>query len=114
MLGGVLEQQGGLGGLMGKFSQAGLGDVFASWVGSGNNHAVSAAQIQNVLGSEQVRALAAKLGIDPAMASTLLAQYLPLIIDKLTPQGQVDPAADQPQSLAALLPSLLKGFGGPG
>ena len=110
-LSGMLAQNGGLQGLMGKFSQGGLGDVFSSWVGTGNNQPVSASQIQNVLGSGQVQALAAKLGIDPAMASTLLAQYLPMIIDKLTPHGQINPAADHPQGLAALLPSLLKTLG---
>lgn len=112
VLGGLLEQNGGLQGLMGKFSQGGLGDVFSSWVGTGGNQAISAAQIQNVLGSEQVQALAAKLGIDPAMASTLLAQYLPMIIDRLTPHGQVNPATDHPQGLAGLLPSLLKTLSG--
>lgn len=111
-LGGLLEQHGGLEGLMGKFSQAGLGDVFSSWIGTGENHAISPAQIQNVLGSEQVRALAAKLGIDPAMALTLLAQYLPMIIDRLTPHGRIDPAANHPQGLAAMLPSLLKSLSG--
>jgi uncharacterized protein YidB (DUF937 family) len=108
----LLAQNGGLQGLMSKFSQGGLGDVFSSWVGTGNNQAISASQIQNVLGSGQVQALAAKLGIDPAMVSTLLAQYLPMIIDKLTPQGQINPAADNQQGLAALLPSLLQSLGG--
>ena len=102
----VLAQNGGVQGLMSKFSQGGLGGVFSSWVGMGENQAVSGSQVQNVLGSEQVQALAAKLGIDPAMASGLLAQYLPKIVDKLTPAGQVDPNADHQQGLAALLQSL--------
>jgi len=49
-----------------------------------------------------------KLGIDSQQASGLLAQYLPKIIDKLTPAGQVDEGADPQQGLAALLPSLLE------
>ena len=107
-----LTQNGGLQGLMSKFSQGGLGEIFSSWVGTGDNQAVSASQIQNVLGSEQVRALAAKLGVDPATASGFLADYLPKIVDKLTPAGQVDASANHQQSLAALLPSLLQSFGG--
>lgn len=107
----VLEQNGGLQGLMSKFSQGGLGDVFSSWVGTGENKAVSASQIHSVLGSEQVQALAAKLGIDPATVSGFLAEYLPKIVDKLTPAGQVDPSANHPQSLVALLPSLLQSLG---
>ena len=112
VLSAVLAQNGGVQGLMTKFSQGGLGGVFSSWVGTGENQPVSPSQVQSVLGSEQVQALAAKLGIDPAMASGLLAQYLPKVVDKLTPAGQVDPNADHQQGLAALLPSLLQTFGG--
>ena len=108
----VLAQNGGVQGLMNKFSQGGLGGIFSSWVGTGENQPVSASQVQNALGSEQVQALAAKIGIDPAMASELIAQVLPKVVDKLTPTGQVDPNADHQQGLAALLPSLLQSLGG--
>ncbi len=108
----VLAQNGGVQGLMNKFSQGGLGGIFSSWVGTGENQPVSASQVQNALGSEQVQALAAKIGVDPAMASGLIAQFLPKVVDKLTPTGQVDPNADHQQGLAALLPSLLQSLGG--
>jgi uncharacterized protein YidB (DUF937 family) len=78
----------------------------------GENQAISSDQIQNALGSEQVKALAAKMGIDPAQASNFLAEYLPKVVDKLTPGGKIDPAADHQQGLAALLPSLLQSIGG--
>lgn len=107
-LGGLLEQNGGLQGLLGKFNQAGLGDAVNSWVGMAENHQISPEQIQQVLGSEQVQAIASKLGVDPAMASSFLAQHLPNIVDKLTPTGQVDPNADHQQGLAALLPALMQ------
>jgi uncharacterized protein YidB (DUF937 family) len=108
----LLTQSGGIQGLMSKFSQGGLGDVFASWVGMGDNKAISPAQLQGVVGSEQIQGLAAKLGVDPAKATAFLAEYLPKIIDKLTPTGQVAPGADHSQALAALLPSLLQSLGG--
>lgn len=111
-LGSLLTQNGGLQGLMNKFSQGGLGDVFSSWVGMGENKAIDASQVQSVLGSEQVQGLAKQLGIDPAKASGFLADYLPKIVDKLTPSGQVDPKSDSQQGLAALLPSLLQSLGG--
>ena len=112
ILGGLLAQSGGLQGLANKFSQKGEGDAFSSWVGMGENQPVSSDQIQKVLGSEQVNALAAKMGVDPAQASHFLAEYLPKIVDKLTPEGKVDPTADHQQGLAALLPSLLQSLGG--
>jgi uncharacterized protein YidB (DUF937 family) len=61
VLGTLLMQSGGLQGLMGKFSQAGLGSVFSSWVGCGANQPIAANQIEQVLGSDQVKMLAAKL-----------------------------------------------------
>jgi uncharacterized protein YidB (DUF937 family) len=114
ILGGLLTQSGGLQGLANKFSQSGCGGAFSSWVGLGENKPISSDQIQNCLGSDQVRALAAKMGIDPAQASTLLAEFLPKVVDKLTPTGKVDPTADHQQGLAALIPSLLQSFGGSG
>lgn len=112
ILSGLLTQAGGLQGLASKFSQSGQGDAFSSWVGMGENQSVSSNQIQEALGSDQIRAIASRMGVDPAMASNFLAEYLPKIVDKLTPAGKVDPAADHQQGLAALLPSLLQSLGG--
>jgi len=62
ILGGLLTQSGGLQGLANKFSQSGCGGAFGSWVGMGENQSVSSDQIQKCLGSDQVKALAAKMG----------------------------------------------------
>jgi uncharacterized protein YidB (DUF937 family) len=112
ILGGLLAQSGGLQGLASKFSQAGQGGAFSSWVGMGENQSISADQIQTVLGSEQVNALATKIGVDPSQVSHFLAEYLPKVVDKLTPGGKVDPTADHQQGLANLLPSLLQSLRG--
>jgi uncharacterized protein YidB (DUF937 family) len=112
ILGGLLAQSGGLQGLANKFAQSGQGNAFQSWVGMGENEQISSNQIQNVLGSEQVNAIASRMGVDPAIASTFLAEYLPKIVDKLTPAGKIDLGADHQQGLAALLPSLLQSLGG--
>jgi len=110
-LSGLLTQNGGLQGLMSKFSQGGLGDVFSSWIGMGENKTISPEQIDKVLGNEQVMGLASKLGVDPSKASGFLSEYLPKIIDKLSPSGQVDDGADHSAGLSAMLPSLLSNFG---
>jgi uncharacterized protein YidB (DUF937 family) len=109
----LLAKNGGLQGLMSKFSNGGLGEVFSSWVGMGENQSVKASQIEDVLGSDQVKGLAAQLGVDPSKASGFLADYLPKIIDKLTPAGKVDNAeGEQQQGLDDLLPSLLSSLTG--
>ena len=111
ILGSLLTQSGGLQGLANKFSQSGQGGTFSSWVGMGENQPISSDQIQKVLGSDQVSALATKMGVDPAQASHFLAEYLPKVVDKLTPAGKVDPSADHQQGLANMLPSLLQSLG---
>lgn len=92
-----LKANGGVTGLAEKFQNGGAGDVFASWVGTGNNKEITAQQINAVLGSSQVQEFAQKLGIDPSAASGFIAASLPALIDKLTPDGSVEPnAAAQP------------------
>jgi uncharacterized protein YidB (DUF937 family) len=91
-LGGLLGsdgQQGGLGGLVSKFEQAGLGDVIGSWIGKGENAPVSGGQLNDVLGSDVVSRIAGKLGINAAMLLPMLATMLPKLIDQLTPEGKV-------------------------
>jgi uncharacterized protein YidB (DUF937 family) len=112
ILSGLLAQSDGLQGLANKFSQSGAGDAFSSWVSMGENQPVSGNQVQNAIGSDQISALAAKMGVDRNQASQFLAEYLPKIVDKLTPAGKVDPNANAQQGLAALLPSLLQSLGG--
>ena len=101
------NQPGGLSGLLQQFHDKGLGGLVTSWVSTGQNLPISADQIQHVLGSEQVKDLAAKAGISPEVASSHLAEFLPMLIDKLTPNGQV------PQASSSLLESglsMLKGL----
>ena len=80
-------QGGGLGGLMEKLSQAGMGDVLGSWIGSGQNASISGADLGAVLGGDTVGDLAAQLGMSQNDAAAQLAQVLPGLIDKLTPHG---------------------------
>ena len=112
MVGSLLTQSGGLQGLASKFAQSGQENAFQSWVGMGENQPISGNQVQHAIGSEQINAIATRMGVDPAVASTFLAEYLPKIIDKLTPAGKIDPAADHQQGLAAMLPSLLQSLAG--
>lgn len=82
-------KSGGLASLVQNFKDKGLGETVASWVGTGENLPISAAQIQQVLGNQQIQQLAAEVGISPDMVTSHLAQLLPEVIDKLTPSGSV-------------------------
>lgn len=83
------SELGGIQGLIGKFDQAGLGDLIQSWIGNGENLPVSGDQISRVLGSDLVKNIASQLGMDPEQASGQLAQLLPGLINQFTPQGNV-------------------------
>lgn len=91
-----LKANGGVSGLAEKFQSGGAGDVFASWVSTGNNKEITAQQITSVLGSSQVQEFARKMGVDPAAASGFIAASLPALIDKLTPAGKLEPGAQAP------------------
>jgi len=103
----IQNQPGGLQGLVQNFHDKGLGEIASSWVGSGQNMPISSDQIHQVLGSDQVKALAAKAGISPDAAGGAIAQLLPGIIDKLTPNGQV-PAHN---NVMEMVGGLLQGLG---
>ena len=66
-----------------------------SWVSTGPNQPINAQQIQQVLGSDRVKQMAAKVGLDPNVVSQKLSAMLPQIIDGLTPHGQL-PTATPP------------------
>ena len=80
-------QVGGLNGLVQTLKEKGLGEAVQSWISTGQNLPVSGDQIQSALGSEQVKQIAEKIGISPELASGKLAELLPQVIDKLTPDG---------------------------
>lgn len=98
-----IQQQGGVTGLVQKFHDNGLGHVVESWIGTGSNQTISPDQVHQIFGSGQVQALAQQLGIDPAHAAAGLAQILPGLVDKLTPNGQVPAAGELEQNLASVL-----------
>jgi len=107
----INSQPGGLSGLLQQFHDKGMGSLVSSWVGTGQNLPISADQLQHVLGSEQVKELAAKAGISPETASSHLSQLLPMLIDHLTPNGQVAATSTSTSSMLEAGLDMLKGLG---
>ena len=89
VLGMLQNHEGGLGGLVEKFKEKGLGDIAASWIGTGENLPITAEQLKGVLGNETLGQMASQLGVSGDQLSGQLSGLLPQIIDKLTPNGQV-------------------------
>lgn len=101
----MLNNRGGIAGLLQAFQQNGLGDIASSWVGTGGNQPVSPDQVRQVFGNDQIREFATKAGVSPETASSRLADVLPGIVDRLTPGGEV-PQGD----LMSTGMNLLRGF----
>jgi uncharacterized protein YidB (DUF937 family) len=109
---GLIQQHGGLSGLVSQLSQGGLAEQAASWVGAGQNMPVSASQIVQALGSGKVAEIAQHLGVDPSHAGGLLAQVLPELINHLTPNGVLPAGAAAQQPTSDLLGAALKALAG--
>ena len=102
---GLVTGSGGIGGLMQKFSGAGLGDLMKGWVSNGPNPPATAQHIEQVFGADQLQQIASQTGIDPSQISGHIAQILPQLVDKLTPHGQ----PVEGETLHGGLASLLQG-----
>ena len=102
--GGQLDLGGILGGLVARFSEAGLAEQASSWVGTGQNLPVSAEQIGQVFGNSALGDMAAQLGMPSEQVAGHLANLLPQVIDGLTPGGKLPAAggADLGDALAGL------------
>jgi len=85
----LIQQNGGLPGIIGKFEQGGLATQAGSWVGTGANLPITGSQVQQILGTGSIGQIAQQLGLSHGDASAGLAQVLPQLIDHLTPTGQV-------------------------
>ena len=86
---GLIQSHGGLGGLLGKLREGGLGSQVDSWISTGQNQPVSAQSIIAALGQGQLAQIAQRLGIDPQQAASHIADALPKAVDHLTPNGQL-------------------------
>lgn len=80
---------GGLGGLVDKFQNAGLAEQAKSWLGDGENAALSVDQIKGALDVEQIKGFADKLGLDEGGAADALSNFLPGLIDKSSQAGSL-------------------------
>jgi uncharacterized protein YidB (DUF937 family) len=80
---------GGLGDLLKQLQQNGQSDTANSWVGSGPNKPVSPGDLANALGADQIQHLTSQTGMSRDDLLNGLSQYLPQVVDHLTPNGRL-------------------------
>lgn len=76
-------------GLLGGLQEKGLGDVASSWLGDGENQAISAEQLKDVLGGDKVAAAAAELGTDEGSLLDGLKDAIPQMVDQSSSGGSL-------------------------
>jgi uncharacterized protein YidB (DUF937 family) len=69
---------------VGGLSQNGLGEIVGSWLGNGENKAISMEQITTLLGSDNIASFASELGISQGSAANALAETVPQVVDQVT------------------------------
>lgn len=80
---------GGLNDLLKQFQQNGLGDAANSWVGTGPNQSVDPNDLAKALGADQLDALTNQTGMSRNELLEGLSQYLPQVVDTMTPDGRL-------------------------
>jgi uncharacterized protein YidB (DUF937 family) len=85
----ILEQNGGLQGVVNQFEKSGLGATVSSWVGTGPNQPISPGDVQRTLGPDLLQQLASKSGLSVEELAQKLSQVLPKAVDTLTPDGTI-------------------------
>jgi uncharacterized protein YidB (DUF937 family) len=93
---------GGLSDIIRGFQDRGMGDVVSSWIGTGENQAVTPDQVQQGLGRERVQQAAQRSGLSMEAVLPMLAAALPMVIDALTPKGEVPDQVALQQGLQGL------------
>jgi uncharacterized protein YidB (DUF937 family) len=80
---------GGLNDLLKQLQQSGHSETANSWVGSGPNKDITPNDLANALGADKINALMTQSGMSRDDLLHGLSQYLPQVVDQLTPQGRV-------------------------
>jgi uncharacterized protein YidB (DUF937 family) len=91
---GQQSQTSGLDELIDQFYKSGLGDVVNSWIGTGENQAISPDQLRDALGQKRVSDLSRQAGTPQDDLLSQLSKYLPGVIDQLSPNGRLPNQAD--------------------
>lgn len=106
----LVQNAGGIEGLMAKLQQGGLAEEAASWVSTGQNQPVSGSQLESALGGDLLGSVAQQTGMGQGDLAGTLAKMLPQLIDGMSPQGQLPAGGGLPDlgGLGGLLGGLLK------
>lgn len=76
-------------GLAGLLQQNGLSEQVQSWLGDGENQEVSAEQVEQALGKENLEQAAEKMGVESGEAAASLKDILPELLNNASSGGSI-------------------------
>ncbi len=91
-LGNLLTDENGnldLGNIVSTMQEKGLGSVVESWLGDGENDAISGDQVMELFGSERISQIASQLGSDEGSLLDALSDALPQVVDNASSGGSL-------------------------
>jgi uncharacterized protein YidB (DUF937 family) len=93
--------------IVSKLSSSGFGPQVQSWVGTGVNQPISSAQVQQTVDPATLQQVSQRSGMTPEEVSNHVAQALPDMVDKATPNGEM-PAEDPLSKGISMLKNVFK------
>jgi uncharacterized protein YidB (DUF937 family) len=86
---------GGMSEVLEKLKNSAIGEQVKSWIGKGENKPVNADQVTQAIGQDKMEKIAQQAGTTPEQAAQTMAEKLPGMVDKMTPDGHLP----DPQSI---------------
>ena len=103
----LLQQNGGLPGLLRQMQQRAYGGQMQSWIGTGQNQPISPDALSQILGQGRLQELAQQFGMPQQDVAGGVANTLPDVVDRMTPAGSIPD--DQDDLVARTLEMLQRG-----
>jgi uncharacterized protein YidB (DUF937 family) len=100
----LLQQSGGLQGLLRQMQKSGYGGQMQSWIGTGQNQPISPDVLSEILGPGRLQEIAQQLGMSQQEVAGSVAETLPDVVDRMTPEGRIP--ADNDDLVARTLEML--------
>ena len=90
-----VQKSGGMGAVLDRFRQQGMGKQAQSWVHTGDNDGIDGNAVQQVVGGSELQQMAQRLGVPQQEVAQAFAEIMPQMVDHLSPQGELPAQADE-------------------
>lgn len=102
-----IQKNGGLSGVLGKFSNNGMGNKAQSWVNiDTDNDGIDAGDIQRLFSDQEIQAACAQTGASESEVCQGIAELLPKVVNDLTPQGDLSTEQEANDEIAQILAQM--------